>query len=358
MKRKFFSITIMLVMSLVLVLSGCSTKKESKEALQNAALNAFKMDSYVLNNQIQIKDLSLNIPEGDTQEMQSVVQMLKNAQINITQVYQKDPMQTEATFEVKLQGDVSTTISIPIIFTKEKMYVKVPSIPFYPLPESVVGKFLVLDMKELAEQEGTEFNPDMFNIDKTQKLVGEISKAAFEEYDSGKYFKDIDPKDASLPEGVEAKQVVQFFITNDNVKDAITILVNKVAPKVLDILNKEEYRKMLQLTTDDIADAKKQLSEGDQAELSKGLDDLKKFLKVNTFNVNTAINKDEFPVYQNLNGDLQFNDPDSDENIRISFEAKSTYTKINEKPEFKYGIPADALTMEQFQEAMSSVGME
>ena len=290
MSRKWFTSMMLVMLSVVLVLSGCSSKKEPKEALSSAAMKALEMDSYVVENQIKILDFSVEgTEEAESAEVGAVFSMLKNAEINIKQIYQKEPMQTEATLEVKLTGDMTTTITIPLVMTAEKLYVKIPSIPFLPLPESVTGKFLVLDLKELAEQAGEEFNPDLFNPEKSQKLSMELMGALFAEYESGAYFSNIDPKEASLPEGLKAKQVVQFAITNDNVKEAVTILVNQALPKMLDILAKEEYRSMLQLTPEEIEQAKQELQEGNQDELGEALDEMKNHLQINKFTVDTAI---------------------------------------------------------------------
>ncbi|WP_223069308.1 DUF6612 family protein [Paenibacillus caui] len=356
MSRKFFAVVFVLIMSVALVLSGCSSKKEPKEALQNAAANTFKLDSYVLNNQIKIKDLSINFPNADDPSVNAMATMLKNAEINVSQVYQKDPMQTEATMEIKLQGDVATTITIPFVMTKDKWFVKIPQVPFLPLPDTVVGKFLVIDLKEMAKQGGEDFNPDMLNPEKSQKLAAEITNAVFAEYDGKTYFKDIDPKDAALPEGTKAKQVVQFNVTNDNVKDAVTIFVKQALPKILDILNKDEYRQMLQIKPEDLADAKKELAAGDDTEFNKALADMQKYLSINTFTINTAIDKNDYPVYQKLDASLDFNDPDTKENVKVAFEVSSAFSKINEKPEFKIGIPTNTITMDQFEQEVGALG--
>ena len=110
----------------------------------------------------------------------------------------------------------------------------------------------MMDMKELAEQSGETFSPESLDTEKSQKFVNEILEALLSEYDQAKYFKEINVKDAGLPEGVDAKQVVQFFVTNDNLNEALDIMVNKVAPKVVDIATKDEYRELLGLTQEDI----------------------------------------------------------------------------------------------------------
>lgn len=269
MSRKFFMSVLVLMMSAVLVLSGCNAKKEPKEALGSAAIQALKMDSYVSTNQIKIVDLTFDAGSSANAEIGAVFSMLKNAEINVNQIYQKDPMQTEATLEVKLTGDMSTTITIPFVMTKEKMFIKIPNIPFLPMPESVVGKFLVMDLKELAEQSGEEFNPEMFNPEKSQKLAGEVSSAVLAEYDSATYFKNVESKDVELPDGYKAKQIVQFSVTNDNVKEALTILINKALPKVLDIIGKEEYRTLMNLEPSDIEELKKSCKKATRMSLAK-----------------------------------------------------------------------------------------
>ncbi|MNZ32788.1 hypothetical protein D3C78_501250 [compost metagenome] len=357
MFRKLYMPVFVLLMSVVLVLSGCNTKKEPKEALSSAAVNAMKMESYTVSNQIKI--LNLTVDEAASEEnpqVGAVLSMLKDAEINVNQVYQKDPMQTEATLEVKLAGDMAMTITIPFVVTTEKVYFKIPSIPFLPMPESIVGKFLEIDLKELAEENGEEFDPEMFNTEKTQKLSAELSAAILEEYDSAKYFKSVEAKDVKLPEGFKEKQIVQFYITNDNVKEAITIFINNALPKALDIINKEEYRSMLQLTSEDIEDLKKDLKEGDQAELGKALDELKNYLTINQFTVNSAIDSKNYPSYSEVNADVEVNDPESDVNVKLAFQVTSTFSKINEKPEFVIGIPTDTITMDELENEMGTLG--
>ncbi|KAF4319881.1 hypothetical protein G195_006855 [Phytophthora kernoviae 00238/432] len=242
-------------------------------------------------------------------------------------------MQTEMTVGIELKGDMGMTFTIPMVMTAEKLYVKVPSIPFFPIPETVVGKFLELDLKELAEQEGTEWNPDAMDAAKTQKLSNEVMDAVLSEYDQDKFFKNLDVKDAQLPEGLDAKQVVQFSVNNDNVKEAVTVLA-------------------------DIDKAKEDLkiTEVDQAEMAKDLDQLKDTLTINQFHIDFALDKKDFPVYQKMVADLLIKQPDTKDEVKLAFTGSNTYTKINEKPAFKINIPTgeDVITMDKFEELMNA----
>ena len=347
------------MLTLTIVLAGCAKKEEPKEAMKTAALNALTMTSYEMKSSFVIEDLQVKLAAAEADpSMNQAITMLKNAELTLTGIHQAEPQQTEMQMGINLKGDMAMSFNVDMVMTKEKIYVKIPSIPMLPLPENVVGKYLVLDLKQLAEQAGESFNPDMLDTKKSQKLANEILNALITEYDQAKYFKQIDKKDAKLPEGVEANQVVQFFITNDNVKEALDILINKAAPKIVDIVGKDEYRDMLGLTKEDIDQAKAGLKSVDQGEFSKGVEELQKYLKINTFNINTAINKKNFPVYQDVVLNVDFNDPESKENVKLAVKGSTQYSKINEKQTFKIGIPegSDVITMEQFQETMSQMG--
>ncbi|MWV47613.1 hypothetical protein GRF59_28975 [Paenibacillus sp. HJL G12] len=357
MNKKFAILILTLLMSMTVVLAGCTSKQEPKDAMKSATGNAMKMSSYEMKSKVVIKDLKVTSQDTEnTAATEQVMSMLKNAEVTVDGVYQKDPMQTELTMGINLKGDMSMSFNIPMVMTKEKLYVKIPSIPMLPLPENVVNKYLVLDLKELAEQEGTAFNPDSLDTQKTQQLSNEIMNTLFGEYDGNKYFKDIKVKDANLPEGVDAKQVVQFYVTNENVKEAAEIFVNKAMPKILDIVAKDEYRDMLGLTKEDIDKAKSDLNSTNQDELSKGLNDLKNYLKINQFNVNTAIDKKDFPSYQDAVVDVEMNDPETKDNMKLSMELTNQYSKINGEQAFKIGIPkeTEVITLEQLQQEMGN----
>lgn len=362
MNKKFAAVMLSLMLVLTVVLSGCAKKQEPKEAMSTAAKNAMTMSSYEMKSSIVIEDLQVKMAaaEGDPTVDQALT-MLKNAEFTVTGIHQAEPeQQTEMQMGINLKGDMAMTLNIDMVMTKEKIYVKIPSIPMFPLPENIVGKYLVLDMKELAEQAGETFNPESLDTEKSQKFVTEITDALLAEYDQAKYFKQVETKDAKLPEGVDAKQVVQFYVTNDTLKEALEILVNKVAPKIVDIAGKDEYRDMLGLTKEDIEEAKSMMSSQDQEEFKADLDEVQKNLKINTFNINTAINKNDFPVYQDVVMNLDFNYPETQESVKLAVKGSTQYSKINEKQTFKIGIPSDAdvITLEEAGEAFGQMGIE
>lgn len=360
MKKKLFGSMGAVMMAGTLVLSGCGNNAANpaakvddspKALLKQSVTSTMAATAYEMNSNFTINELTVKMPAEsmDSASVDQVVSMLKGAEFNVKTIYQGDPMQAEMNLEVKLKGDMEMTIKLPIVMTKEKMYIKVPNIALLPLPENLVGKFIEIDMKELAAEQGTEFNEAMLDPKNSQKLSADMSSAVLDSFDEGKYFKKIAAGDAGLPEGVKAEDVVRFEVTNDNVKDAITTLVNVALPKVIDTLDTPEYRDMLGLTEQDLKDAKSELSTTDNAEMSKDLDELKNYLTVNTFQMDTALNKDQFPVYQKATIDVNFQDPESDTSGKVSLVGSSTYSKVNEKQTFEVGIPTDTITLDELQ---------
>jgi hypothetical protein len=352
MSKKLSVLILTMVLLLAVALVGCSKKDELKEEITNGITNVTKLSSYELKSQFKIKDLSISSNSLPAIQNAFITGTLKDADITLDGVYQKEPLQSEMTLGIHLKGNYSTPYTIPIVVTKDKLYVKLPNLPSYRIPKEAIGKFLEIDSKQLAEQSRSKFNPGIMDPAQIQKLVSEVVSALLSEYDQATYFSDIDPKDAKLPQGVEAKQVVQFKVTNDNLKQAAGAFITKALPKVLDIMSKDEYASMLQVNKEKLAETKKKL-QSNTSEISKKFD----YLTVKQFDINTALNKDNIPVYQDLNVNVEMNDPETKDNVKLSVTGYSQYSKINEKATFKIGIPTgdQVLTIEQLQQKMQTV---
>lgn len=356
MSKKLSVLVLAMVLLLTVALVGCSKKLELKEAVTNGTANVAKLTSYELKAQFKIKDLSISSASLPAIQSAVITSTLKNADITLDGVYQKEPFQTEMTLGIHLKGNYSTPYSIPIVITKDKLYVKLPNLPLNRIPKEAVGKFLEIDRKQLAEQSGSKFNPEILDPAQFQKLLSEVINALLSDYDQDTYLFDIDLKDAKLPQGVEAKQVVQFKVTNDNVKQAADTFITRALPKAIDVISKDEYSNIFKVNKEKLAEAKKDL-QSNTSEVSKKLNEWKNYLTVKQFDINTALNKDNIPVYQDLNANVELNNPSTKDNVKLSVTGYLQYSKINEKATFKVGIPTgdQVLTIEQLQQKMQSV---
>jgi hypothetical protein len=343
------------MLTIMLVLSGCgSAKKDPKEALQLAMENAAKLSSYEFNTSFIINDLSVTSPEITTNpEIGMVYNMLKNAQVTVKGAYQKDPMQLEMNVDLTIKGDASFTLNIPVVMTTDKMWVKIPNIPMLPLPENLVGKFVEVDLKKLAEEAGNQATVGAMDTVKAQELGKEIMKIVFDKFDGKTFFQEVDTKDVTVPAGIEAKQVIKLAVTNENLDQGLTTLVKDVLPPVLDLLASDKYKDVVGVTIADVEEAKKSLS--DEAELKKGLEELKKTLKINDFNIITALNKDNYPAYQEAN--VKADVTSDGESVKLDLKLTSETTNINGKPNFTITTPpADVIPMDELSQMFGGVG--
>ena len=134
-------------------------------------------------------------------------------------------------------------------------------------------------------------------------------------------------------------------------------MITKALPKAIDIVAKEEYRDMLQLNQADIDQAKADLKSvaEDKEEMSR-IDRINEVLTINNFNIDFALDKQDFPVYQKIAADLLIKPVDTKDEVKLAFTGSNTYTKINEKAAFKINIPTgeNVITMQEFEELMNS----
>lgn len=343
------------MLAAVLVLAGCSSKEKSpQEVLKESMTKSAEMKSYRFSGSLRVEDLSIASPSGDDAlGIGAMLNMLKGSELSWSGAYRLDPLLMEMDMSLALKGDMAVTLNIPMVITKEKMWVKIPSIPFVPLPEDVAGKkFLEIDMKQMAEKSGQpmpEFDPA-----KSQKFVNDVMAIIFDNIEEEQYFSNVKPGDAGVPDDAGVKQVVQFKVAKDQVEPFVKTAVEKIAPAMLDLFaNNEEYRNMMGMTPEDIAEAKKELEAVNAEQLNDGLEEFKKAVKTLDIVANLGIDSNGFLVYNDLSANTEF-DADGSA-VKLAIKLVSQMKDINKEVEFQYPDgPADVITMEEFEKKMGA----
>ncbi|CAI6083051.1 hypothetical protein [Cohnella sp. JJ-181] len=285
-KKALAAIAALLVLFL---LAGCTGSKSPEETLQDALKKSSQITSYSMNGSLQLSDLKLPESAEDDQYTSMVGGILGNVELSWTGGYRKDPMLAEINLQVAIKGDLAMTVSVPIIMNEQKLWVKVPNIPMLGLPAEIVGKYIEVDLKELAAQQGGDIQS--LDIGTTQKLVNDISAIVFKHVDEDTYLKDVAVKDAGVV-SENLKKVVQMHVTKDQVEPLIQTVVNDIAPEIIDLLSKnEEYRKLLKIEQSDLDEAKKSLAESKDSDISKDLEEFKK--SVQTLDILSNIGIDD-----------------------------------------------------------------
>jgi hypothetical protein len=353
-KTKLGFVILSVLLTVAIVLSGCTKDKSPKEALQSSLSKSSEMKSYNFKGSLKFEDI--NFPQQDMSDTQAaaVINTLKSAELSWTGAYRVDPMLMEINLQLALKGDLAVTFNVPIVMNGEKVWVKIPNIPMLPIPEDVVGKFVELDLKKIAEQSGQTL-PSM-DVGKSQKLLNDIMAIVFTHLEEKDYLTAIKVKDAGLPADVDVNQVVQFHMDQSQIEPFVNTIIDKIAPEVIDLLSKnEEYKNLLQLKQQDLDDAKKALSDAKGKQVSDGLAQMKKELKSLDIKSNIGLDKNEYPVYTDATIKAAIESADLTGSMGIK--VVSQMTGINSEVKFDIGEPkgADVITMEQLQEKLGGM---
>lgn len=356
MKKKYFKGALAVALAATLTLTGCGSKEEPQKAVQDAFVKSAEMKSYSFSSNFKVDDLQFNGTNEQTSGESMVANLLNNAELSISGVGQMEPMQVEATIDVAIKGDMSFTFSFPFSMTEEKMYIKIPNIPMLTgvLPAELVGKFIEMDLNELAKEQGQQsmaFTAEDFTL--SQKLNKDIFSNVMTKFDEKTYYKTIDVKKAKLEDGIKAKNVIKMAVTNDNFEEFTTTLLKDALPALMDIMAKDEYKKLFQIEPTEIEKMKKELKTAD-SDIQKSIDDMKKEVKVNDISMLVAIDKDGYPVQQSFVTNIESLSKKSGFK-KIVFHVTSTISNINKKQEFKIGTPTDAIPMNELEKSLNGL---
>jgi len=355
-KRKSFAALIGLMVSLMLVVSGCSSSESAQESLQKAFTKSADIRSYELSGSVKLQDL--NLPPEVLQEegAAGALGLLKNTELSWTGAYRADPMLMELSLKIATGGDLAMSFQIPIVMNSEKMWIKIPNIPMLGLPEDLVGKFVELDLKKLAEQQGTEWLAPSPDPDTAVKLLNDIYGIVFKHIDEKQILSEPKPEDVGIPKDM-AKRVVQLHVTKEQIEPFLNTLVKDIAPEVIELLSQhEEYRQMLQLEPKDLDEAKRQLSETKDQDIKDAMTEFNKSVKDLEVTANVGIDKDGYASYDDLTVKVGIEDDGQSGSGAIKI--VSGMSNINGSVHFENGEPkADQIIpMDELQSKLGGLG--
>lgn len=354
-KSKLSFVLLSLLLTVAVVLSGCTAKDKSpKEALQASMSKSSDIKSYNFKGSMKFEDINFPQEDMSADEAAAIVNMLQSAELSWTGAYKADPMMMEMNLKLDLKGDLAISFTVPIIMTTEKIWVKIPNIPMLPIPEDIQNKFVELDLKELAEQSGQPM--PTIDVGKSQAMVNDMMEIIFKHIDEETYLTSVDKKDAGLPEDVTVDQVVQFHMEKAQIEPLVNTVIDKIAPEIIELLStNEEYRNMLQLKPEDLEEAKKGLAEVKDGEVSEGLAEMNKELKSLNVIANIGIDKNEYPVYTDMKIDAAIESEEATGSFAIKVVSQNT--NVNGDVKFEIGQPKaeEIVSMEELQEQMGGM---
>lgn len=336
-KTKSLVAVLALLLSIAFVLSGCSESKSPKDRLASAIEKSADIKSYGLNGSLKIEDLKLPDEVMKEDGAASALGLLTGAELSWTGAYRADPMLVELNMKISISGDLAMSFNLPVIMNEEKMWIKIPNIPMLGLPEDVVGKFVEFDLKQLAEQQGTEW-PNATDMTTTTKLANDLSGIFFKHIDEKTYLSEVKAKDVGIADDKGLKSVVQVHVTKDQVEPLVNTVIKDIAPEVIDLLEgNADYQKVLDLKKEDLDDAKKQLADVKDEDVKSALDEFNKTVNSMDVTANIGINGDGYASYTDLT--LKGEITDQGQTGSGTIKLVSEMTDINGDVKFEIGEP-------------------
>jgi len=336
--------------AILMFVTSCSSSKPPKEAAVSAISKMADLKSYTMHGSFAFDEVEIpaSITGNPEQAMgvDTLIALLKGATVDVKGTFQAQPLRSDMMLDIKLgSADSSFNLAVPFIVTEDKVWLKIPAIPGVPLPPAISGKFVEFDMKKLAEmQEETDVAvPD---TEQLKKLGQEVLGVLMNGLDEKTYFSEPKAADVKgMPEDLKADQIVRFAITSDNLDQTIKTVLNDVIPQVLDLfINNEEYQKMMQLSVDELKEAKTELASLEEGEFKEGLEELKKSLTINELSLTAAI-KNGYVNYQDARANVELHQ--DGETLKFGVHFSTTYDNINKEVKFENELPTDALPIDE-----------
>lgn len=305
------------------------SSEDLSHLLKEVYANEMKLNSYEmegsLNFGMSLPDLGEESPEFDL-----IADMLEDIKVDITGAYQKDPMLLEAKVDVSLQLDsqVETTISIPMIISEEKMWMKMPQIPGEDIPEEIKDKFIEIDLNVLPEQQGIDMNAQFEFAEAVQNLF--IDHFAID------YYYKVGVNDYDVPADLGVEKVIKFNLNDEDLEPFMKTMLTSFLPELFEIMEEPEYANAMGLTVEEVKEAQEELEIvfEDIDEIISMLSDV---LQINSFEEYIGINGNNIIVSDDLNLDIDIKADDE----TFGFTLISNQVKRNINGNVSIELPAE-----------------
>ncbi|MNV66530.1 hypothetical protein D3C71_1592870 [compost metagenome] len=219
---------------------------------------------------------------------------------------------------------------------------KVPNIPFLPLEQA--GKYVKMSLKDLKEKQST-------NIDEETsiKLVKDVADIFVKDFENSSFIKEL--KKSDIPTDFkDSKHVINLSVTNSNIEDLVTTLLDKTVPNILTLLEKN-YSDKFDITKDQYKTAKENLKNKDvKDELLKVL---KNDFKLNTLNFTIGLDKSDYISKQAFTLDTEITD-DTFGDATMKLNVKYDLKDIGKEQKFEQALPkkSETISIEEMQNSL------
>lgn len=339
MKRNLLSV---LLVTLLIFMVGCSSVTP-KKVLQDAVLKSSKVDSYAFDFSV---NFGMEPVSGEAVEAMQMLSFLEDIEISASGVHDEKQEKTEMVISVSLKGDMEFSLNIPVLLDGDELFIKLPNTPFFPLPEELQDKFIILSKSDLEEQGLTDSTED---LEQYKSFVTDLLKILLEDFGDTDFLALL--KDEAVPASIkEAKNVVQIKVTNETLESFLTILYESTIPKVFELIEKPENLELLDLNSEEVAEIK---SEFEQVSLEDDLAEIRDAFDLEEVSFTLGVNKEGYISNQIVNFAGVAKDEESG-SIRLFLTVDGGTHNINKGQNFELNRPTEeqVVTLQEFMDGI------
>ncbi|WP_339060584.1 hypothetical protein [Tepidibacillus marianensis] len=322
--KKFSLVLLSLFLLVSIVFTGCGKEKAPKDLILDSVKKSAEIKSSAFDGKIDITLDTKNLK--GTQEELATLQMFNQMQIRLSGKQNVNPLQFEGNLQAQMGG---LSIDLPIIMKDNMLYVKIPAIA-QPYIQDTTKQYISMDATEFSK------NTDpMKNSEESLKLVTSILNSLDE-----KAFVKEDVKNFALTDGTEAN-AVSVVITKDNLKPFLQKFMVESLPLIMDQAQKsavtDENKKQLQQAKNDLTKNK--------AEIDKTINEIDKYLTINTFKTTSVYDKEGFERKTVMTFDGIVN-LDKEGSLGLKMNVEVNTKDINKEQKFEMTVPTKDQTID------------
>ena len=331
------------LMAVSATLAACNAKKSPEELLRRAAEKFRDIQSYTFAGSLQMEGMT-PLPGGGDAGFTAPPNQPFQMEISWNGVYRADPMLAEADVNIRFTSGMEIAVSLPVVVNRDKIWIRVPDVPFLPFPREAVGQFIEIDQRMLAEEQDAPLEPQ--DLGALKPLYPDLVGVIFKHLDGNAYFTVLSKKEAVLPGEADVRDVVRMRVGKEQLRPIVETLVRQIAPEAVDLMGREEYRRLHGIDPSVLAEMKRELEEYAETELQQDLQRIERLPDPFTVIADVGMNREGYVTWLDITVDAGFQDA-RDRPGRFRLRAKSELAGINAEPQFRYGEPRDALTVEE-----------
>ncbi len=343
MKRiiKMSFISLMIMMLVV----GCSENVDPKTYVNDVVKQSEKKQSYSFegSSKIKMRYTGAVVDKGIGSNLLN--DFLEDFTVKYEGVVSQEPEQMEVTLSMKSGGEHPYEVEMPLVVTDQDVYFQLPTMDSFQMPKSLEDTYIKVDANQ-DKGKDTQKKEEQFT-----SLINDVTMIIIDHLEEDKYYEEIPATAVPAAEGVEIDQAIKVSLDNASITTFLQDSFEQIGLEILDLIE-QKYMDTLGISNPQMKVAKEAI-EKTQEQLDKSLANMDDFIQIDKLDMIYAADVNKFITYQGSDADITFKGKDGD--LRIVASTNTSYTNLNQEPQFKIGIPEDTLNWKEVEDFFNDI---